>query len=158
MLKGYSTVKAQSYGTISLGLIATDISLAVVIIFEASWVWGIMYLVICLVSSVSILYAFCAKCSCREHCGHVLPGKASGIFKNRLQGPYSPFELIITCLALLLLVGTPQPWLMKNVLVMVFFWMIILIAVIQIRAVVCKACDNVCCPINSKTSKIDSLI
>jgi hypothetical protein len=140
----------QLHGITSLGLVLAAIVLAAVVMFQVSWALGVVYLLICAVALLAILYGYCAKCPCRIHCGHVFPGKAAMIFKNRPPGPYTTVELAITCLALLLLMGLPQAWLWRYIEPFIAFWVMTAIAVIQIRTIVCRACDNIHCPVKSR--------
>lgn len=143
-------MRLQLHGITSLGLVLATIILAAVVMFQVSWALGVVYLVICVVASLAILYAYCAKCPCRIHCGHVFPGKTAMVFKNRPPGPYTTVELAITGLALLLLIGLPQAWLFQYTGPFIAFWVMTAIAVIQIRTVVCRACDNIHCPAKSR--------
>lgn len=112
------------------------------------------YVAIALVSTLAILYAWCAKCPCRSHCGHVLPGKIAAIFKSRPSGPYAPLEFAIAGLALLLLLGLPQIWLWQNMGLFIAFWAMFAVAVTQIRLIVCRACDNTYCPANVSHNRL----
>jgi hypothetical protein len=93
---------------------------------------------------------FCAKCSCRTLCGHVIPGKVAMVFIHRTPGPYTTVEIIVTGIALLLLIGLPQIWLWQYTGLFITFWVLIGIAVIQIRTVICRGCDNTYCPARSR--------
>ena len=143
-------MRIQLHGITSLGLVLAAIVLAAVVMFQVSWALGVVYLVICVAALLVILYAYCAKCICRTHCGHVFPGKASMVFKNRQPGPYTTVEMAVTGLALLLLIGLPQAWLFRYTGSFIAFWVMTAIAVIQIRTIVCRACDNIHCPANSR--------
>ena len=149
MDKGQKAVGAQFHGISSLGLALTAIVLAAVGSFHISWVLGTVYLVTCAVASLTILYVYCAKCPSQMHCGHVFPGKIVMRFKSRTPGTYKNAELIVTGLALLLLIGFPQAWLWQHTGLLIVFWLMIAIAVIQIRTVVCRVCDNIYCPAKS---------
>jgi hypothetical protein len=118
--------------------------------FESSAWMGIGYLLICGISPLTILYAFCAKCPCQAHCGHVFPGRVAKVFKQRPAGPYTTGEVTMTGLVLLLLMGLPQFWLWQSPWLLAAFWGLYAIAVVQIRTVVCRACDNVYCPAKSR--------
>ncbi|MBN1849886.1 MAG: hypothetical protein JW932_15030 [Deltaproteobacteria bacterium] len=138
-------MKAQSHGIISLGLIFAAVILAAIAIFRVSWVPGVIYLAVCGIASIALLYAYCAKCPCRDQCGHVFPGKMARIFKTR-RPPYTIFELVVTGLILILFIGLPQIWLYRYFGLFIAFWVMIVIAVIEIRTVVCRVCSNTYCP------------
>ena len=143
-------MKTWFHGITSLGLIFAAIVLAAVAMFRVSWVLGVVYLLICGIASIAMLYAYCAKCPCRDQCGHVFPGKMARIFKNRSPGPYTITELAITGLALILLIGLPQAWLFRYIGLFVAFWVMTAIAVIQMRTIVCRTCNNTYCPVKSR--------
>jgi hypothetical protein len=140
----------QFHGITSLGLVAVAVIIAAVAIFRVSWQWGILYSLVIIATPIAILYAFCAKCPCRHHCGHILPGKAAKLF-NRQAGDYTLTELIVVGISLLLLMGVPQFWLWLYPGWFIIFWMLNLTALTQIRGVICKHCDNIYCPVNNRT-------
>jgi hypothetical protein len=143
-------MKPQFHGITSLLLIFAAIVLAAIAMFKVSWVLGVVYLIICGIASLAMLYAYCAKCPSRNQCGHFFPGKAAKVFKNRQPGPYTIIELVVTGLTLVLLIGLPQLWLYRYFGLFIAFWIMTVIAVIQIRTVVCRACDNTYCPANNR--------
>jgi hypothetical protein len=134
------------HGITSIVLVAVAILIAAIAVFRASWVMGVVYLAICAVAPAIIIYAYCAKCACKEHCAHVFLGKAAMAF-DRQPGPYTATEIAALILALGLLLGLPQFWLWRYTELFVAFWVLNAIAVIQIRVVVCPACDNTHCPL-----------
>ncbi|MCK4858342.1 MAG: hypothetical protein KAT58_10265 [candidate division Zixibacteria bacterium] len=138
------------HGVTSLGLAAVATVIAAIAIFQTSWVFGIVYLVICAAAPGAILYAYCAKCPCKEHCAHVFPGKAAMAF-DRKPGPYTTTEMAVLVLALLLLIGLPQFWLWRYTGWFIAFWALSGIALVQVRAVVCRTCDNVYCPLRTSS-------
>ena len=139
-------METRFHGITSLALVLAAIVLAAAGMFRTSWALGFVYVAICAAASIAILYAYCAKCTCRRHCGHVFPGKIVMIFKSRPSGPYTAVELMATGLALLLLIGFPQAWLWKYTALLIAFWVMITLAVVQILTFVCRACDNRYCP------------
>jgi hypothetical protein len=142
-------MKTRFHGVTSivLELIATII--AAVVMFRTSWVLGVVYLAICAAASGAILYAYCAKCPCKAHCAHVLPGKAAMAI-SRESGPYTTTELAVLAVAFLALMGLPQIWLWRYIELFVAYWVLSVIAVAQIRIVVCRTCDNVFCPLKAQ--------
>jgi hypothetical protein len=139
-------VSARVHGIVSITLVLVSTFVATVAAFLTSWVLGLTYLVVCGLGLGGILFAYCAKCPCREQCGHVIPGKVVGALGQRTPGPYTPLELVVVGLALLGLVAVPQAWLWHYPAMFMVFWAMTIIAVVQIRAFVCRACDNVYCP------------
>ena len=135
----------QFHGITSIGLVGVAVVIAAIAMFQASPVLGIVYVGVCVVAPLVVLYAYCAKCPCKAHCGHVFPGKIAQVF-DREPGPYTPAELAALVLALLLLIGLPQFWLWRYTGLFAAFWVLNGIAIVQIRIVICPACDNTHCP------------
>ena len=142
----------QFHGITSLGLTFIANIIAVVAMFLTSWMLGVVYLAVMVIAPQAILRTYCAKCPCKAHCGHVFPGKAALAFQKE-PGPYTPTELAILGITLLLLFGLPQFWLWQYPVLFVVFWVLSAIAFIQIRAFVCRTCDNVYCPIRVKVNQ-----
>jgi hypothetical protein len=137
------------HGITSIGLVLIATIIAAAAMFQTSWVLGIVYLVICVAAPGAIIYAYCAKCPCQAHCGHVFPGKVAMAF-DRQPGPYTTAELAVLALALLSLIGLPQFWLWRYTGLFVAYWALNAVAFAQIRLVVCRACDNVYCPLRGQ--------
>jgi hypothetical protein len=134
------------HGLLSLGLTGIGIAIAAVVAFaQAAWL-GLGYLALCGVAAVGILYAYCARCTCRAHCAHVIPGKLAGRFRRQKTGPYTPLEIAVVAAALLLLVGLPLTWLWRYPWLLVIFGALMAIAFFEIRLTVCRGCENVLCP------------
>ena len=123
--------------------------LAGVAAFLTSWGFGLAYLAICVMAPAGIVVAYCAKCACQSHCAHLFPGRLAMRLPERRPGPYTPAELGTVGLALLLLLGLPQVWLWRYPLLFVVFWVLNAVALIQIRIVVCRTCENLFCPLRA---------
>ena len=143
-------MKTQNFhGITSLGLTSIATLIALVVMFLTSWQLGVIYLAVMIIAPQAILRTYCARCPCKAHCGHVFPGRAAMAFEKE-PGPYTPAEMAILGLALLLLFGLPQFWLWSYPLLLAAFWVLTAIALVQIRAYVCKTCDHVYCPLRVK--------
>lgn len=138
-------MRSVLHGMVSLGLVAVTIVIATVAAFQTWWALGVLYLATCAVCLAAILYAFCAKCPCKAHCAHVIPGKLAAL-ASREAGPYSRLETAAVVAALLLLLGLPQLWLWRHLALAVGFWLCAAVALVEIRGFVCRSCDNVFCP------------
>ena len=46
------------------------------------------------------------------------------------------------------MIGLPQPWLWRYGWLFAAYWVLTAVALVQIRAVVCRACENYYCPAN----------
>jgi hypothetical protein len=137
------------HGVTSIIFAGIAIALAAAATFQAAVWLGAAYFLVCAVAAVIVIYAYCAKCPCKAHCAHILPGKAAMLFKRR-PGPYSTIELAAMSVSLLLLVVIPQAALWQNPDLLIAFWFLLGIAVIQVRGVVCRACNNTFCPLRIK--------
>jgi hypothetical protein len=136
----------QFHGITSLLSVAIAIIIAIASAFHTSWALGITYLAICLIAPPVVLWAYCAKCACKAHCAHVLPGRVATLF-DRESRPYTRAEMATMSIALLLLIGLPQLWLWRSIGLLIAFWALIAISVAQIRLFICKTCSNVHCPL-----------
>lgn len=137
------------HGITSITLVGIAMVIAGFVLFRVSLVLGLVFVVIAAVAPQVVLYAYCAKCPCKVRCAHVLPGRAAMRYK-RQPGPYTTAELTAMMLAMLILIGFPQYWLWQHTALFIAFWVLTGIALIQIRAVVCRTCTNVFCPLHSQ--------
>jgi hypothetical protein len=67
---------------------------------------------------------------------------------DRQPGPYTPTEIAALILALLVMIGLPQFWLWRRTGLFILYWVLNGIALVQIRLVVCRTCENVYCPLS----------
>jgi len=136
------------HGFLSLLFILTSLILATVSIVDKSFTIGAVYITIILVSFPTIVYSFCSKCPCRiDSCGHVLPGKLTLLLPSRNQNSYRSLDFIGVIAPFLLLIGIPQWWLLNNTVLLILFWILVILAVIEIRRYVCPRCTNRNCPL-----------
>jgi len=120
---------------------------ALVNVWQASVFWGLVYLLLLAGGAGTILFAYCAKCSCRRQgCRHVIPGWLTRFFPTRAQGPYGVMDYMGVIIPLILLVGVPQPWLRHNLPALILFWLMMTAGSIDILLYVCKGCENKYCP------------
>lgn len=122
------------------------IVLAAVALFSFSWIAGAIYLAGLVIGALLILWSYCAKCAGRDDCAHVLPGRAASIFK-RQPGPYTATEFRMMYLGLVLLLALPQIWLWRSPALLIAFWLLLGVALVQIRRNICCGCGNVNCPL-----------
>ncbi|NBD35850.1 MAG: hypothetical protein GVY30_07610 [Chloroflexi bacterium] len=139
-------MNTRFHGVTSITLIGLATALAAVAMFQASLALGMGYLIACGVVMGAVLYAFCAKCPCRAKCGHVVPGRIAALF-GREPGPYTPVEYGVLAIFGLVLIGAPQFWLWRTPWLLVGYWALAGVGVVQILTFVCRACTNVYCPV-----------
>ena len=148
--------KQQMYGLLVLCAVGINMIIGATVIFQTSWLFGIVYLVDCAFASGAILYAFCAKCPCKAHCcGHVLPGMAAKHI-SRKSGPYTVSEYLIVAASLLLILGLPQFWLWRHTALPGIFWGLAGLSMIPMRTIVCPDCKNVYCALRPGSKHGDS--
>jgi hypothetical protein len=142
-------MSARFHGVVSIGLVGLAIIIALVSGFQVAPVLGVAYLAGCVIAPLGIVWAFCAKCARRHCCAHIIFGKLAVAFTNRQAGPYSTVEVAVVVAALLWLLGLPQAWLWRTPVWLVLFWVLNTIAVLEVPAAVCRACENVHCPMRA---------
>lgn len=142
---------SRFHGVLSLVLIFAVVVMALIYLFGLSVRLGLVYLAIIVVANPLVIYAYCAKCLCRENaCGHTLPGKLTQFLPQRKQGPYTVSDYFWAGIALAALLSFPQPWLWQNSILFTVFWISLIGGLIEILFLVCPRCQNKQCP-NCKT-------
>ena len=140
-------MNTKSHGVFSLGLIGIAIAIAAISACSKSLLLCFGYLFFSLLSFAIIAVGYCAKCPCKNHCPHVLPGVLANKIKRQIA-PYTKLELAGLLTALVILLILPNIWLWHSLTLSVIYWLIILIAIIEIRKFICKPCGNIHCPLN----------
>ncbi len=108
---------------------------------------GLLYIVIISISPVIVVYSFCSKCICRlDSCGHIFPGKLSKLLPSRKQNNYTMLDILGAAISLTVLIIFPQFWIWENKIFLIIFWVLIFIALVEIRLFVCRNCNNEKCP------------
>lgn len=118
--------------------------------FYTLWINAIdlayLYIALLVLAAILIPYAYCTKCPCRHtNCAHVLPGLITRFMPNRELESYTFLDWAIIAILLGSLITLPQYWLVKNLLLFNIFWILLIIAFLQIRLFICKTCDNKKC-------------
>ena len=147
----HMSINRNLYGVTSLIFILASIIIADIELYLDSIYLGIVYSLIIITSNFLLVYVFCTKCPCKNHCGHIIPGRLALVFTNRKTGPYSKSEISLTAGLLAVLIIFPQIWLWKNQQIFWAFWALVITGTIQIRTVVCRSCDNSFCPVRINT-------
>jgi len=139
------------HGVFSLVLVFFSILIGFFSIGYHSLLMGILYLLITIISSVSVLYFYCAKCYCRfNSCVHIFPGKLTRHLPFRDQGEYTRQDYLGTIIPISIIFLFPQFWLLKNLTLFVFFWISLLAGVVQINTFLCRTCENKRCMLCKK--------
>jgi len=127
---------------------------AILALLGMSWVGGMVYMAGCLAALVALLYSCCSNCSCRSRCDQMLPGKLLMAFIHPQSSPYSRGQLAVSGLALVWLIGLPQVWLWQSVGPLAIFWVMMIIALGEIRTDVCQGRDGPVCSSRLQASSL----
>ncbi len=143
----------KQHGVLSLIWLIIAIGIGAFSIFQSSAPLTITYLGANAVLFMVVVYSYCSKCPCRLHsCGHIMPGKLTILLPGRKEEKYNLLDFLGVTIPLLIIIIFPQFWLVKHSLFLVFFWVLIIITLIEIRLSVCKECDNNYCPLNNSSN------
>ena len=143
-------MRSNFHGIFSLILILASVVIALFYLLGLSPGWGLAYLVVILVANPLVLYAYCAKCLCRDDaCSHVLPGKLTRWLPARKQAPYTRMDYFWTVLPLMVLFCFPAPWLWQSKALLLVYLLLLLTGFAEILFFVCRTCLNKNCPICS---------
>ena len=134
------------HGWISLFLMAIVFSTGCVAIFRVNRLMVIAYLMSSAFGMVGVLYAFCAKCTCRNACRHIILGPLTRFLPRREVAPYTFADIAMTAVGISPLLLFPQYWLFGQKTLLLFFWQLTAALVIEIVLFVCKGCENAHCP------------
>ena len=147
-------MKSNFHGVFSFILILSSVVLALSYMSIQSLVWGLAYLVVIMIATPVVLYAFCAKCLCRQDsCSHVFPGRLTRLLPDRKQGPYSIADYFWTALGLMVLIVFPIPWLWQSKIIFFVYGSLLIIGLAEILFLVCRTCSNVNCPLCSMSEQ-----
>jgi len=138
--------KITGLGSILLVFVALGIASSQ--LFQASVIFGFVYLVCIPIAFLNVSYHYCRKCPhvANDTCRHVVLGWAvKKLFKYNLSSKYTFKDLIFAAVPLGILVILPQYWLFVNMPLFVVFWVLMLIAVMIVRTGVCVTCQNTKC-------------
>lgn len=134
------------HGIVSISLLGISFLIGLFAVLTTSITMGLIYLFLIVSLFLVIVYSYCCKCSCREHsCGHVLPGKITKYLPKRKQSKYTTLDILSVLVSFLIMVIFPQFWLFKNLLLLLAFWSLLIIAIMEILLLVCTVCKNEKC-------------
>jgi hypothetical protein len=142
-------MSVRLHGMINMTLMLVAMVIAIVAAFLASWVWGVVYVVVCAAAYGITIFVFCAKCPCQDCCVHVLPAVLAKALTNRQPGPYTGADLVAVSVGLLLLIVLPLVWLWHYPVLLVAYVVLFAVALVQIRAAICRVCAHNFCPLRA---------
>lgn len=139
----------KQHGWLSLILIATLFSIAIVSLLTSPTIVILEYLLVTLLGGIIIVYSFCAKCPIRTTgCRHIIIGPLTRILPQRKQAPYTAVDMFFTTIAILAIAGFPQFALLSKIQLFISYWVTAVVLVLEITLFICRGCGNVYCPVN----------
>jgi hypothetical protein len=138
-------MKTSAHGITSLLFVFLAIVTGFYAIFVASKLLALAYVLFIPPAFLIILYSYCAKCVTRDKCAHIFPGRLVRLFPNRKQDAYTFSDYTGVIIPLLAILVFPQYWLWKYKWLLIVFWFLLLIAVLEINRFVCTRCLNSAC-------------
>ena len=136
------------HGLLSLALLLGGLVIGLIAAFLRSAVAGTVCAATTTVALVTVVYAYCGKCACREHaCGHVLPGRLTALLPSRRSGTYTRGDHLAVVVSFAALIGVPQFSLWRIPALGVSFCVLVIAAVAEIRRFVCPGCENDLCAV-----------
>jgi hypothetical protein len=146
------TMKNASYkahGVLFLVLAVGAWLLGAAVVMPRSALWGWINLALIAAAFAVVVYFYCAKCTARKVCSHVLPGYLTRFFPKREIGPYSRTDVFAMAAAFIVTTLFPLYWLAGNIPLLLVYCGILVVAVVDLRAKVCGECKNVFCVLKS---------
>ncbi|MBN2755065.1 MAG: hypothetical protein JXR81_09445 [Candidatus Goldbacteria bacterium] len=117
------------------------------VVFMDSVLFGSIYAAIIVMFFTAIPAVYCSKCPCRDRCMHVILGPISKLLVSKPnESGYTVTDVVLTLSVAAAAVIMPQPWLIKNIPFLIFYWIAVTIAAAEIFLFVCKGCGNEKCP------------
>ena len=127
--------------------------LGAAVVMSRSLAWGIFDLALIVAGLVTVIYFYCAKCTARKVCSHILPGYLTRWFPRRKIEPYSRTDTAMMASAFLALTLFPLYWLIPSVPALLVYAALLAVAVVDLRARVCGDCKNIFCVLKKHPPK-----
>ncbi len=129
-------------------------------ILSESIKWGIAYLLFCNVGFFfGTLSTLCARCPYPYEYSDCLffPHRfIKKLFRYRPE-PMTRFDKIVLSTSLLGMVIFPQYWQVKNITLLILFWVFCIPAWASLFFYLCKRCRNYACPINQAKQECQNM-
>ncbi len=139
-------MKEKIHGIISLFIFSGTTILSYISINKFSTTFALLYLLIVNFSFFIIVYSYCTKCKChKNNCMHIIPGLITKILPKRKTGKYLLRDYAGVFIPFVLIISIPQYWLIKNMLLFILYWLLFIIAIVEINRIICKKCENYYC-------------
>ncbi|MBN1758268.1 MAG: hypothetical protein JW863_08125 [Chitinispirillaceae bacterium] len=141
-----STASRLLHGWISVVLMVLIVSVGCIAIYRENRLMSVAYLVVVASGMLGVLYAFCAKCSCKNACRHIFLGKLTRFLPRREVAPYTVSDYTATVIGFSPMLLFPQYWLFSQKPLLLLFWQLTAALVVEIFLFICRGCENSHCP------------
>ncbi|MCK5128313.1 MAG: hypothetical protein KAQ68_00565 [Clostridiales bacterium] len=139
------------HGRISISIVFIALIIGLVALIKYSVVLAIVYAVILFATPFIIGYGYCSHCvSNGSKCPHGIMGKFGSVFNNGMITHYTLKNYMSVIIPLIALVAMAQFGLFKNIPLLISYWVLFGISIVEIRLYVCPQCENEKCPLNKK--------
>jgi hypothetical protein len=138
-------MSAKIYGIIGLVMLIAAVLVGLYGILPYSVTAAGIYLAGSIAVFLIFVYAFCAKCPVRDNCTHILQGMVTHLLPGRTTGPYAGGDLLGLVLFFGFVALFPQYWLIRNLMLLVLFWILFLGNLVITHYGCCKGCGNIYC-------------
>ena len=137
------TKKYNTHGIISMVLFLISMGIGVASVAIYSVFMSLVSVLITALALIVVSICYCSKCKCRTNCNHLIFGKISVLFSKPNAGKYTGNDLVIgTLLPILVAIAFPQYWLVKSPNLLIAYWVIMIVAGLEIYFFVCTSCFN----------------
>ena len=139
----------RTAGAISILLLVVAFLIGTYSILQYNLLAAIFYFFTVLTGFFLNVYFYCRKCPhiADNSCRFVVFGKVACLFpKDRIGEKYTYRDVIIILIPRLFMFFFRRPWLYKQKILFVVFWVLILIALFLWVKSVCRTCRNEKCP------------
>ncbi len=136
--------RVNIHGYISILIFLIALGIGDYNFFKESVFWGVVYASVVVFGFMSISFTYCTKCIIRSNCKHFFPGLISQLVKHKNKA-YTKADFIVTIISVVLMIALPQYWLFEKIKYFIVFWILIIIAGVEVIFFVCKTCGNKKC-------------
>lgn len=137
-----------NHGYVSIIWFFGALVLNMISIIKSSVIIGVCYGVYIVLYFFLVAFLFCRTCphALDDTCKHYFIGRLTKFMPQAKSDKTRTLSSIFVLILSLILIGFPQVYLFKHILLLISSWVLILIAVIEIATKVCKECKNHNCP------------
>jgi hypothetical protein len=141
-------------GTVSILSLAAAFCIGTYSIFKYNVPAAVFYFIAVLAGYFLNVFFFCRKCPhiTDDSCRFVVFGKVACLFpKDRVGTPYSFRDVIMIWVPRIFMFFFPRPWIIKEKVLFIIFWLLIVNALFLWVTYVCRTCRNEKCPFRKFT-------